>query len=199
VASCEKERSVTTHLRPAACLLVLLSALTGLAYPFAVTGAAQALFPAQANGSLLVVVGRTLGSRWLGQPFSEPRFFWSRPSATARVPYDAAASAGSNLGPSHPALRDAVRARIATLRAAGAPSGPVPIDLVTTSGSGLDPDITPAAAYYQVSRVARARGLPEDDVRRLVDAHVEGRTFGLLGEPRVNVLRLNLALESGAR
>ena len=183
-------------LRPALSLLVLFSLLCGLAYPALVTGVAQAIFPDQANGSLVRSGGRAVGSKRIGQPFADPRNFWGRPSATSPVPYDASASAASNLGPSNPALREAVRARVAALRTADPGNGsPVPVDLVTTSASGLDPDISPAAALYQVPRVARARGLPEAAVRRLVGAHVEPRTLGLLGEPRVNVLELNLALD----
>jgi K+-transporting ATPase ATPase C chain len=186
-------------LRPALLLLATLGVLTGLAYPALVTGAMQALLPAQANGSLIREGDRVLGSSLIGQPFSDPGRFWGRPSATARVPYDAAASTGSNQGPSNPALQEAVKARIEALRAAdpGNPA-PVPADLVTASGSGLDPHVSPAAALYQVGRVARARGLPEDAVRRLVEARIEGRGLGLLGEPRVNVLLLNLDLERAA-
>jgi K+-transporting ATPase ATPase C chain len=183
-------------MRPALVIFALLSALTGLAYPAVVTALGQALFREQANGSLIHAGERVVGSSLIGQPFSDPRFFWSRPSATAPVPYDAAASTGSNLGPSNPALIDAVKARIATLRAADPNArGDVPVDLVTTSGSGLDPHISPAAAYYQVPRVARARGISRDALRALVAAHVEGRTLGFLGEPRVNVLLLDRDLE----
>ena len=183
-------------LRPALLLLALLSVLTGLAYPALVTGLAQLLVPAPANGSLIGAGDHVLGSAQIGQPFADPGRFWSRPSATAPVPYNAAASTGSNQGPSNPALHDAVKARIGSLRAADpGNTAPVPIDLVTASGSGLDPHLSPAAALYQVPRVARVRGLPEARVRALVESHVEGRTLGLLGEPRVNVLLLNLALE----
>jgi K+-transporting ATPase ATPase C chain len=186
-------------LRPALLLLATLGVLTGLAYPALVTGAMQALLPAQANGSLIREGDRVLGSSLIGQPFSDPGRFWGRPSATAPVPYNAAASTGSNQGPSNPALHEAVKARSEALRAAdpGNPA-PVPADLVTASGSGLDPHVSPAAALYQVGRVARARGLPEDAVRRLVEARIERRTLGLLGEPRVNVLLLNLDLERAA-
>lgn len=185
-------------LRPAATLLALLTLLTGVAYPLAVTGAAQLLFPRQARGSLLAVEGRVVGSELIGQPFDDPRLFWGRPSATRPGPYNASASQGSNLGPTNPALVEAVRARVAALRAADPHGGeaPVPVDLVTTSGSGLDPHVSPAAALFQVPRVARLRGLPEARVRELVEAQVEPRTLGVLGEPRVNVLRLNLALEA---
>ncbi len=182
-------------LRPALTLLLLFTVLLGLAYPAVVTGFAQLVFPRQANGSAIDLDGRTVGSGIVGQQFARPDHFWGRPSATSPEPYRAAASAGSNLGPSNPALRAAVAARAEALRAAdpGNPR-PIPVDLVTASGSGLDPHISPAAAYYQVPRVARSRGLPEETVHSLVDAHREGRLLGLFGEPRVNVLRLNLAL-----
>ncbi len=184
------------QLRPALVIFVLLTALTGLAYPAVVTVLGQVLFGEQAHGSLLRDGERVVGSALIGQPFSDPRFFWSRPSATGSVPYNAAASTGSNQGPSNPALHDAVQARIAALRAADpSASGAVPVDLVTASGSGLDPHITPAAAFHQVPRVARARGLAEDELRRRVEARIEERTLGVLGEPRVNVLLLNLDLE----
>lgn len=187
---------MSSQLRPALVLLVALHVLTGLVYPLVVTGIAQAVFPARANASLVVVDGQPRGSALIGQPFSAPGYFWSRPSATSPVPYDASASSGSNLGPTNPALTDAVRDRIAALRAAD-PSltGPVPVDLVTASGSGLDPEISVAAALVQVPRVARARGLAEERVRQLVRTNIENRTFGVLGEPRVNVLALNLALD----
>ena len=182
-------------LRPALLLVVSLGLLTGIGYPLLVTALGQALLPEQAGGSLIRDGERLLGSRFIGQGFRDVRFFWGRPSATARIPYDAAASTGTNLGPSNPALHEAVAARIEDLRAAGAPAGPVPADLVTASGSGLDPHLSPAAAERQVARVARARGISEASVRALVAAHTEPRTFGLLGEPRVHVLGLNLALE----
>ena len=186
-------------LRPALTLLAAFSVLTGLLYPAVVTGLAQVLFPAQANGSLIAGGDHALGSSLIGQPFSDPSHFWSRPSATAPVADNAAASTGSNLGPSNPALHDAVKARIEALRAADpGNTAPVPADLVTASGSGLDPHLSPAAALYQVPRVARARKLPEPLVRALVEARIEGRTLGLLGEPRVNVLLLNLDLERAA-
>lgn len=181
-------------LRPAVTMLALFTVLTGVLYPLSVTGAAQVLFSHQANGSLLREGNAVVGSELIGQPFSDPALFWGRASATAPFGYNAASSSGSNLGPSNPALREAVSARIAALRRAGAPGGPVPADLVTTSGSGLDPHLTPAAAYFQVSRVAKARHLSEDSVRRLVTAHVEARALQILGEPRVNVLVLNRAL-----
>jgi potassium-transporting ATPase KdpC subunit len=184
---------MTAHLRPALLLFVMLSALTGLAYPALVTGLAQVVFPSQANGSMIRDGDRVVGSKQIGQAFSDPRFFWSRPSA---IGYAASTSSGTNQGPSNPALHDAVKSRIEALRAAGAPQDtPVPADLVTSSGSGLDPHISPAAAFYQVPRVARARGLAEDELRRRVEARIESRTLGLLGEPRVNVLLLNLDLE----
>lgn len=189
-----------SELRPAVVMVVALSVITGIAYPLVVTGVGRLAFPSQANGSLIVRDGKVVGSRLIGQAFDDPKFFWGRPSATGPVPYNAAASSGSNLGPLNPALRDAVAARIAALRAAdpGA-TGPVPVDLVTASGSGLDPHISPAAAEFQVARVARVRGLAPAAVRALVARHTEGRTFGLLGEPRVNVLELNLSLEDVRR
>ncbi|WP_437837319.1 potassium-transporting ATPase subunit KdpC [Sorangium sp. So ce1153] len=187
------------HLRPALVLLLVLTGVTGFAYPLLTTAIAQAAFPRQANGSVLRKDGRVVGSILLGQPFDDPRYFRGRPSATSPVPYAGQASAGSHLGPTNPALAEAVEARIDALRAADPEAAaPVPVDLVTASGSGLDPHISPAAAAYQVRRVARARGLPEDEVRRLVARHTEGRLLGLLGEPHVNVLLLNLALD-GAR
>ncbi len=184
------------QLRPAVTILLGLTVLTGLLYPLAITGLAQALFPGQANGSLLVRGGRPVGSALIGQPFDEPRYFWGRPSATAPVPYNAAASAGSNLGPTNRALRQAVAARIAALRAADPvnPKG-IPVDLVTVSASGLDPHISRAAADYQVRRVAAARRLDEATVRQLVTQHTHGRLLGLVGEPVVHVLELNLALD----
>jgi K+-transporting ATPase ATPase C chain len=184
-------------IRPALSLLIGFTVLLGFVYPAAVTAFAQMLFPAQANGSLVAYDGRIAGSELIGQPFSDPGCFWGRPSSTLPSPYDAAASSGSNLGPSNPALRRAVEGRLAALREAcpGNAAALVPVDLVTASGSGLDPHISPEAAYYQVPRVARARGLPDSLVMRLVEEHVEGRTMGLLGEPRVNVLLLNIALE----
>lgn len=179
-------------LRPAAVLLVLLSVVTGVAYPLLVAAVARVAFPGQAVGSPLP---GGVGSEWIGQSFTSPAYFWSRLSATSPIPYEAAASSGSNLGPSNPLLTDAVRARIQALRAAGDTAATVPVDLVTASGSGLDPHISPAAAEWQVERVARVRGLDRARVRELVRHHTEGRTCGLLGEPRVHVLRLNLALD----
>jgi potassium-transporting ATPase KdpC subunit len=184
-------------LRPALVLLAVLTVLTGVVYPLAVTGIAQLLFPRAAAGSLVVRGGHALGSALIGQSFSDPGHFWSRPSATTPQPYNGTGSTGSNLGPLNPALLDAVKARIATLRTADpGNSAPVPVDLVTASASGLDPHISVAAAQYQAARVARARSLPEARVRALIDAHTEGRLLGVIGEPRVNVLELNLALDS---
>ena len=187
------------ELRTAALVLIALTGVTGVAYPLVVTGLAQLLFPSRANGSLLEVDGRPVGSVLIGQPFDDPGYFWSRLSATASFPYNGDASAGSNLGPSSDALRDAVRARVLALRAADpGNAAPVPIDLVTASASGLDPDVSPAAARYQVARVARVRGVNPRRVESLVAEHTEGRFLGLLGEPRVNVLALNLALDRAA-
>ena len=182
---------------PSLRMLLALTVLTGVAYPLVVLGIAQVAFPQAANGSLIVANGTAVGSALIGQPFDDAKYFWSRPSATAPAPYNAGASSGSNQGPLNPALRDAVKARIDALRAADpGNTQPVPVDLVTASGSGLDPHISPAAAEYQVERVARVRGVPTTDIRKRVVDATEGRTFGLLGEPRVNVLRLNLALDS---
>ena len=184
------------NLRPAFLLLFAFTLLCGGLYPLAVTGLAQVLFPAQANGSLILEKGKPVGSSLIGQPFDDPRYFWGRPSATTPFPDNAASSSGSNLAEGNPALLKSVQERLAALRAADpGNTRPVPVDLVTASASGLDPDISPAAAEYQVPRVARARGLDPARVRALVAAHTEGRTFGLLGEPRVDVLQLNLALD----
>jgi potassium-transporting ATPase KdpC subunit len=183
---------VASIARPAVVLLAAFTVLTGLLYPLAVTGLAQAIFPYQANGSLI----RTSGSALIGQPFDDPGYFWGRPSATVPFPYNAGASSGSNLGPSNPALVEAVQARVAKLHEADpGNTQPVPVDLVTASASGLDPHISVAAALYQAPRVARARGLDVAAVRQLVAQQTEGRQFGILGEPRVNVLKLNLALD----
>lgn len=181
-------------------LFLLLTLLTGLAYPLAVTGVAQLLFREPANGSLILRDGKPVGSALIGQPFSDPKYFWSRPSATLPQPYNGLASAGSNLGPTHPALVEAAKARIEELRRADPGNdAPVPMDLVTASGSGLDPHISLAAAEYQLRRVARARGLDEERLRALLEAQAEPRWLGLVGEPRVNVLQLNLALDRAAR
>ena len=176
--------------------LLIFTVLTGLVYPLVVTGIAQLVFPRQANGSLIVQNGQIVGSSLIGQQFTEPKYFWGRLSATGPYPYNASASAGSNLGPTNPALLDNVKARIAALQAADPGNNqPIPVDLVTSSGSGLDPDISVAAALYQLPRVARLRGLSESAVRSMVDKYTKGRTLGFLGEPRVNVLQLNLALD----
>ena len=185
------------ELRPAVVLLSLLTLLTGLAYPLAMTGVAQVAFPAQASGSLIEKDGRVVGSRLIGQSFAEPGRFWGRLSATGPVAYAGEASSGSNLGPLAPALLDGARTRAAALREADPGNrSPIPVDLVTSSASGLDPEISPAAAEWQAPRVARARGVDEERILALVETHTRGRTLGILGEPRVNVLELNLALES---
>ena len=187
----------TSIVRPALILFVILSVVTGLLYPLAVTGVAQAVFSHQANGSLITQNGKVVGSELIGQSFTAPGHFWGRPSATAPMPYNAAASGGSNQGPTNPALVDAVKARIESLRAADpGNTRAVPVDLVTASASGLDPHISPAAADYQTARVAKARGLPLAQVQTLVQQHTEAPWLGLLGEPRVNVLALNLALNA---
>lgn len=187
---------MNTLIRPAVSLLLVMTVLTGFLYPLAVTGIAQLLFPDQAAGSLVIAGGQAVGSRVIGQSFSDPRYFWSRPSATAPQPYNAIASSGSNLGPLNPALTDGVKARIEALKAADPVNTlPVPVDLVTASASGLDPDISIAAADYQAGRVARVRGLPPEQVRALIASHARGRLLGIIGEPRVNVLELNLALD----
>ena len=184
-------------LRPAVMMFLLLTLLTGFLYPLVVTGLAQILFPEQANGSLIVKEGRIAGSALIGQPFTDPKYFWSRPSATSPFSYNASASSGSNLGPTNPVLLTAVRARIAALKAAD-PDNPasIPVDLVTASASGLDPHISPAAAEYQVRRVARLRGMDEATVQQLVARHTSRRQWDVLGEARVNVLQLNLALDA---
>jgi K+-transporting ATPase ATPase C chain len=189
-----------TLLRNGIVLLLLMTVVTGVAYPAVVGGLAALLFPRQAAGSLVERNGALVGSSLIGQSFTDPGHFWGRPSATAPAPYNAAASTGSNLGPGNPALTDAARQRLAALRAADPGNGaPVPVELVAASASGLDPEISPAAARYQVARVARARGMDPAAVQALVDAHTQGRQFGLLGEPRVNVLALNLALDETHR
>jgi len=184
-------------LRQSFVLLLLMTAITGVLYPLVATGLAQLIFPGQANGSLVAKNGKPVGSALIGQSFTGPKYFWGRPSATTPKPYNATASSGSNLGPTNPALTEAVKQRIAALRGADpGNSASVPVDLVTASGSGLDPEISPAAAQYQLARVARARGLSPARVQALVNACTRGRQFGLLGEPRVNVLQLNLALDA---
>lgn len=187
---------MNTPLRPALVLLLILTLITGVVYPFVVTGLAAVLFPQQAGGSLLLRDGKPIGSSLIGQSFTEPKYFWSRPSATSPQPYNGLASGGSNLGPLNPALIDAVRARADALHTADpGNTAPVPVDLVTASASGLDPDISVAAANYQAARVARVRGLNVGVVQALIAEHARGRLLGWLGEPRVNVLQLNLALD----
>jgi K+-transporting ATPase ATPase C chain len=188
------------NLITAVLIFLVFTVITGLVYPLLVTGIAQLAFPHQANGSLIERGGTTVGSELIGQPFAGATYFWSRPSATGPYPYNAAASSGSNLGPINPALIDRMEADVGRMQQAHPGKGPVPVDLVTASGSGLDPHISPAAALYQVERVAAARQLDPAAVRRLVEERIEGRTFGVLGETRVNVLELNLELDrlSGA-
>ncbi len=182
-------------IRPAIILLAVFTLITGIAYPLAVTGVVQLLFPFQANGSIMTREGKSAGSSLIGQPFEGAGYFWGRPSATSPYPYNAAASSGSNLSQGNPGLLDRVQAREALLKDAGQVNKPAPVDLLTASGSGLDPHISPASAEYQVHRVAAERGLDEARVRALVAANTEGRQFGIFGEPRVNVLRLNLELD----
>ncbi len=183
-----------TLIRPALSLFVLLTVMTGFIYPLVVTGIAQAVFSHEANGSL--IGDGTVGSELIGQPFDDPKYFWGRPSATSPVPYNAGASSGSNLGPSNPALAEALRARVEAIRSVhGESLHNIPVDLVTASGSGLDPHVSPVGALYQIDRIANNRHLPRTRVRELVESHIEGRTFGFLGEPRVNILRLNFALD----
>jgi K+-transporting ATPase ATPase C chain len=185
-----------TLIRPAIILFVLLSVLTGIVYPLAVTGVAKVAFPEQAAGSLVFKDGKPVGSALIGQNFSDPKYFWSRPSATSPMPYNGGNSSGSNQGPLNPALVDAVKGRVDALKAADPTNTqPVPVDLVTASASGLDPHISVAAAQYQAARVARARGVAPAAVQALIAQHTEGRLLGLLGEPRVNVLALNIALD----
>jgi len=185
------------ELKPALLLLLLLTVITGLIYPLLVTGIAQTVMPRPASGSLIERDGKAIGSELIGMPFASPKYFWSRPSATSPYPYNAAASSGSNQGPTNPALSDAVTARVKALRDADpGNTAQVPVDLVSASGSGLDPHISPAAAHYQVNRVARTRGMDASAVQDLVGQYTEGRQLGILGEPRVNVLKLNLALDA---
>ena len=193
---------MVSQLRPAFLMLLILTVITGVIYPLVVTGIAQVVFPHQANGSLIDIDGKTYGSELIGQQFDDPKYFWGRLSATGDFPYNAfnaetlTGSSGSNYGPLNPALMDAVQARIDALQTADPGNRlPIPVDLVTASGSGLDPDISVAAALYQVHRVAQARGLSETQVKSLVDKYTQGRQFGFLGEPRVKVLELNLALD----
>ena len=184
-------------IRTAVLLFSAVTLLTGIVYPLAVTGLAQALFARQANGSLIKISEEKTVSELVGQPFSEARYFWGRPSATMPVAYNGASSAGSNLGPSNPALKEAVQRRITALRSADPGNTlPVPVDLVTASGSGLDPHIGPAAALYQVPRVSKARGIDEGKIAELVRKHIQNRQFGIFGEPTVNVLRLNMAMDA---
>lgn len=190
-----KDMTMFKELRPAIVGFALLTLLTGIVYPLALTGLSQLLMPQNANGSLIMKNGKAVGSALIGQPFGDPGNFWSRPSATAPMPYNGTASGGSNLGPTNPALIDAVKARVQVLHAADPDNhAPIPVDLVTASGSGLDPDISPAAASYQVARVAKARGMSVAAVCRLVEQYTQPRQFGILGEPRINVLELNMAL-----
>ena len=188
------------QLRIAFVSTLAITALYGLLYPLGITGLAQALFPRQANGSLITREGKAVGSSLIGQPFDDPKYFWSRPSATGPVPYNAASSSGSNLGPTNPALLKAVQDRVDALKKADPDNDrPIPVDLVTASASGLDPHISPAAAEYQAGRVAKARALPEAAVRELIRKHTQGRFLGLVGEPAVNVLELNLDLDAAQK
>jgi K+-transporting ATPase ATPase C chain len=186
-----------SQLRPAIVLFVILTVITGILYPLVVTGIAQVVFPFQANGSVIVQNGQAMGSTLIGQQFDDPKYFWGRLSATGPFPYNAAASTGSNLGPNNPVLTETVQSRIDSLHAADpGNNAPIPVDLVTASSSGLDPDISPAAALYQVARVARVRNLSVDALTQLVNQHTQGRQVFIFGEPRVNVLELNMALDA---
>jgi K+-transporting ATPase ATPase C chain len=189
-----------SHLRAVVVIFIAMTVLTGIVYPLIVTAFAQTVFHHRANGSVVERDGAPVGSELIGQSFDDVRYFWGRPSATPEKPYNAASSSGSNLGPTNPALLGSIRERVAATRAAHPnQTGPVPVDLVTASASGLDPHISPAAAEYQVTRVAHARRMSPEAVRKLLTAHTESRTFGILGEPRVNVLKLNLALDAEAK
>jgi K+-transporting ATPase ATPase C chain len=183
------------ELKTAFLMLIALTLLTGVVYPLVITAIAEVAFHHQANGSLIVEGDVVRGSHLIGQAFDEPKYFWGRPSATSPIPYDASASGGSNLGPLNPALAESYKQRVDKLRAGSSSFDPIPVDLITSSGSGLDPHISPAGARFQIARVASARKLDEAQVRALVEDHVEGRLLGFLGEPRVNVLELNLALD----
>ncbi len=190
-------KELMTQIKTSALFVAVFTLLVGLVYPVLVTLCGQVLFPKQANGSLIVMNGKTIGSELIGQTFDDPKYFWGRPSATSPSTYNAASSSGSNLGPTNPALIDAVKGRVETLRKADPENNaPVPMDLVTSSGSGLDPHISPAAAYYQASRVAKIRKLDLKTVQDLIDKHIEGRWLGFIGDPRVNVLKLNLDLDT---
>jgi K+-transporting ATPase ATPase C chain len=194
------KESIKQTIRPAALLFVVLTIITGIVYPLVTTGIGQWLMPKQAGGSLIEKDGKLVGSTLIGQNFTEAKYFWGRPSATAPYPNNAAASTGSNLGPLNPALAEAVKGRVAALKNADPDnSQPIPVDLVTTSASGLDPHISPAAAYYQINRVAKARGLSPETVQALINNNTEGRQWGVLGEPRVNVLLLNIALDNATK
>jgi potassium-transporting ATPase KdpC subunit len=187
---------MSSLVRPALVLLLIMTAITGIAYPLVLSGIAQVLFPHQAGGSLVMRGGKAVGSRLIGQSFHDPKYFWSRPSATSPQPYNGIGSGGSNFGPLNPALMEGIKKNIEALHAADPTNtAPVPVDLVTASASGLDPELSLAGARYQVTRVARVRGLSQAAVQGLVDSHARGRLLGLLGEPRVNVLELNLALD----
>ncbi len=191
---------MTSQLRPAIVIFLVLTVITGILYPLAVTGIAQVIFPFQANGSVIVQNGQAVGSGLIGQQFDAPKYFWGRLSATGPFPYNSAASSGSNYGPLNPALLQVVQARVDGLHAADpGNTAPIPVDMVTASGSGLDPDISPAAALYQVARVARVRNLSVDAVTQLVNQHTQGRQHFIFGEPRVNVLQLNLALDTASK
>ena len=188
---------IREQIKPAIAVFIILSAITGIIYPVCITGVAQVFFREKSSGSLIYRGGKAVGSALIGQPFEDPKYFWGRLSGTAPVPYNAAASSGANTGPMNPALIEAVQKRINALHAVDpGNTDPIPVDLVTFSASGLDPHISPAAAYYQLLRIVRVRGLPFDAVKALIVGHTEGRFLGLLGEPVVNVLELNLALDA---